>query len=296
MLVSPSLSASGKDVPHVQCPVLYRDVAFYSKCQSVMYEKKKATAHLACASHVQLCGGGWKSLWLPTGSQSRSQKLHAEQSLFTCLPEPRVAEERLWDHQVSQKDKLIHSSPQSGSGSWKQFWSLTCVLFLSSLLSDFGCIHSFGEEAQIIFSFILSDRVHRGAFHSACITEGETGKFLPSPLPAGWLLRNLRYVSFGYICWSSSKVGLDFLLDLPVLAWHRQAGCFVTYVYYHGDWEPMAWTRNLLCYAMNPTKRGSLHSVFSPILLLPLQSPKRSQSYLTIHIQYLLENSQLPQY
>lgn len=110
---------------------------------------------------MQLCVGDWNSLWLPTGSQSRSQKLHAEQRLFTCLWETRVAEERLWDHQVSQKDNVICSSPQSGWGSWKKFWSLIYVLCLSNFLPDFDCIHSFGKEAQIIFSFMLL-MVHRG--------------------------------------------------------------------------------------------------------------------------------------
>jgi len=41
------------------------------------------------------------------------------------------ADERLWDHWVSQKDKVIHSSPQSSWGSWKPFLYLTCVLCLS---------------------------------------------------------------------------------------------------------------------------------------------------------------------
>lgn len=157
MLVSSSPSASGEDV-HVfivqYCPVLGHGLLQQMSVSHVWKQKSHCSSCL-CLIYSALWRWVKQSVAAYRKPGRRSQKLHAEQRLFTCLREPHVADER--DHQVSQKDKLICSSPQSGWRSWKRFWSLTCVLCLSSFLPGFGCIHSYGEEAQIIFSLILSD-------------------------------------------------------------------------------------------------------------------------------------------
>lgn len=85
MLLSPSLSASGEDV-HVSSKILYWCVAFYSKCQSVIYENKKSLQILSIPNILSYVEAAEiASVGLPTGSQSRSQKLQAENRLFSCL-------------------------------------------------------------------------------------------------------------------------------------------------------------------------------------------------------------------
>lgn len=300
MLVPPSLSGSGEDGPHLHCPVL-ACIRTWPSTANVSQSRMKTKSH--CLSCLCLI---YSAMWRWLKQSVAAYRKPEQKSETPCRPEPiymsarimcgRGKAETIRSLRRTNSFAALHKvAREAGSsfGPWPVFSA--SLAFCLALVASTALERKPRLSSRL--SFLMGYIGVSCAFHSAYISEGETGKFLPSPLSSDWLLRNLRCVSFGYFCWCSSKVGFYFLLDLQVLAWCRQAGCFVTYIYWCGDSGPMVWTRRLLCYAMNPTKWRSLHSMSSPVLLLLLErkSQQRSQSYLMIHIQYLLENSQLPQ-
>lgn len=133
--------------------VFYWDVAFFSKCQSVMYEDKEALLTPPILYMIM-----WRWLKHSVASYRKPEQqwetsFRAENSYMivttTC---PKGCETTMSLRRTDSFTTLHKASEEAGNG----FCSWPVSLCLSSFLSCFGCIHSFAKEAQPIFTFILS--------------------------------------------------------------------------------------------------------------------------------------------
>lgn len=133
-----------------------------------------------------------------------------------------VQQRKGWDHQVSQ-DKLIHSSPQNTEEAGSRFgpWPVfsASLAFCLPLVAFIVLVRKPRFSSHPFLWYLGASY----AIHSAYITEGDTGKFLPSLSP-----------SFGYFHWCS-KYNVRFDVSIS-RSWHGICCRLLFYLYVSPQW------------------------------------------------------------